>query len=112
MKWSDRSRGDAFFNKRKTQIRNLILSLSGNDIVALMLDVLNQDELNQIREKHIQALKIIGEVVSNREIVKQKHKHHFIRPLRLAGFSTSQAREFGFQLTSNLWLSRLDQTER
>lgn len=71
-KWSNRQ-----VNSRRTytlmkRIRRFLKSVSGDDIVALLIDVLNKEEKEQLSLKYIDALKNLSNSVNNTSIVKQK----------------------------------------
>lgn len=110
MKWSDRNR--IFIYDLKDKIRNYLNSLSGNDIVSMLNDILDVSEKEELSIKYIDALKNMSKAVNDVSIVSQKKKHNFIRPLRQSGITFSQAKEFGFQFGSILWKSCLNDNER
>jgi hypothetical protein len=112
--WSKRSRDDQHFKNLKQRIKAFLMSVSGNDLVSMLNDVLNVDEVSSLKitKMHIQALKNLSTSVNNKSVVKPKSKHHFMRPLRQAGFSKDQAKSLGFRVSSTLWQSCLDSRER
>lgn len=110
MKWSDRNRTSIYDIKRK--IRKLLFCLSGDDLIPMLEDVLEINEKKELSKKYIEALKGISQAVNNTSIIKQKNKHHFIRPLRKSGLSYVQAKELGFDFFGLLWKSCLNEEER
>ena len=112
--WSNRARENQYFRELKQRIKRFLLSVSGNDLVAMLNDVLDVNEISNLKitKMHIEALRQISTAVNNKDVVKSKSKHHFIRPLRQSGFSISKAKELGFNFSIKLWISCQNTTER
>jgi hypothetical protein len=96
---------------RKIKIaRSLLTRISGNDLCGIIASLLEKSEFETLVHKYITALKGIAAAVD--ETIKSKDKHHFIRPIRLAGFKMDESKQLGFKFSSDLWISCLDDSER
>ena len=107
LRWNNRNKKSSYFSVLKKRIRSCLISLSGNDLPSMLLDILEKDDLAIIHSKYINALKN-----KSKMIVKQKNQHYFIRSIRQAGLSLDEAKELGFQCGKYLWRTCLDQNER
>jgi hypothetical protein len=107
-KWNKQSK-----NNRRIKIkaaRLMLTRFSGNDVCAILVDVLEKSEIETLAHKYIKALKGIAAAV--KETIKIKNKHHFIRPLRLAGLKFAEVKQLGFEVGTFLWQSCLDDSDR
>ena len=75
----------------------------------MLNDVLGSNNILDYSPKPTQALINLSTFINNR---KQKEKHHFIRPLRLAGLSLEEAKELGYKISNDLWANCLNSDER
>ena len=108
-KWSNRSKTSGHFDRLKKKIESFLLQLSGNDLSAMIEDVLKNRDLNC---KYKESLKKMSGALNNHSIIKPKLKHHIMRPLREAGLSLSQIKKLGFKCSDCLWAGCLNRTER
>ena len=86
-------------------IKKFLVSLSGNDLVSMISDILDKKELFNLYNKYAQALKKIGIKVCDKSIVKLRQKHHFINALRTSGFTLKETNELGFECGDLLWIN-------
>jgi hypothetical protein len=107
IRWSNRCKQSSFQTTLKEKIKRFLLALSGNDLVAMLDDVLETAEVKDLKyaKMHIETLRNMSVAVNKIELVKPKNKHNFIRPFRQAGFSLPQVKELGFKCSKNLWKS-------
>jgi hypothetical protein len=110
--WGTRNRRNGYFTVLRQRIRRFLERLSGNDITAMINDILTKHEVIYLQNKYIQTLRGISQAVNNKNIVKSKSKHHFIRPARHSGLSCGEIRELGFICSDDLWESCVDINER
>lgn len=108
--WNQRNKKTKNFKKTKDKVLNFIKCVSGDDIMGMLVDVLDEKLLHQIQSKFKNALKLISDSVNNK--IKSKNKHNFIRPLRKAKLTQSEAHELGFKFSPDLWLSCLSDHDR
>jgi hypothetical protein len=85
-------------HRLKVKVRKVLVDLAGNELVDMLLDILNHEELHRLQEQSFGAFRRLSHVVNDSKVVKPVHRHHFIRPLRLAGFSLGQVKDFGFNV--------------
>ena len=112
LRWNSRNKKSSYFNVLKKRIKRFLISLSGNDLPSMILDILDIKDLACIHSRYINALKNISDPVNSKSIVKQKNQHYFIRSIRQAGLSLREARELGFQCGKHLWRTCLDPNKR
>ena len=84
MQWSLRDKKSTNHKRLKKRISEFLISLSGNDLIEMILDVIGKNKREILFKKFIKALKGLS-FVSNKS--KKKNRHHFIRPLRKAGMT-------------------------
>ncbi len=111
-RWDARSKTSGCFRILRQRVRRFLASLSGNNIISMLDDVLTHTEKQNLSLKYIQALRGLSTAVNNTQIVKQKKLHHFIRPLRLAGITMPEINELGFKCGKFLWRTCLNINER
>ena len=100
-KWSTRSRANSFFDKLKALVRLLLTIISGNDICAMLRDVLTIKERDTFQYTKIaDAMRNIGAEVNKSP---PKTRHPFIRSIKEAGVSRRSALRAGFKLSPFLW---------
>ena len=100
-KWSTRSRGNSFFDQLKASVKRLLTIISGNDICAMLRDVLTLKERDHFQYTKIaDAMRNIGAEVNKST---PKTRHTFIRSLKDAGVSRRNAFKAGFKPSSHLW---------
>jgi hypothetical protein len=109
-KWSNRNKSSQYYKKIKEKINNFLQCLSGNDVSAMLSDVLEENSILRIQSKYKQALINISDSVNKK--IKKKNQHNFIRPLRKAKLTLSQSKELGFKCGTFLWQSCLDESDR
>jgi hypothetical protein len=68
------------------------------------------EEKEKISQKYIVALQGIAKSVNSS--VPLKNKHNFIRPLRSATLTLSQAKKLGFNCGKRLWINSVFDKER
>ena len=68
------------FQNLKEKVRNFLAMLSGDDFLNMLSDILK--EKDNLRIKHIEALKGLSEEVNN---TNANYNHSNIRPRRLSG---------------------------
>jgi hypothetical protein len=107
--WSNRSKTCGYFNRLKKKIERFLIRLSGNDLNAMLEDVLN---IGNFDCKYKESLKRMSNFLCNNSIIKPKKKHHIIRPFREAGLNLSQVHDLGFKCSHRLWNDCLDTSER
>lgn len=108
-KWSNRSKTSGHFDRLKKKIEFFLVQLSGNDLSAMIEDVLKNRDLNC---KHKESLKKMSGALNDHSIIKPRHRHHIMRPFREAGLSLSQINKLGFKCSHGLWAGCLNPTER
>ncbi len=111
-RWSTRANTNGYFRLLKQRIRQFLINLSGDEITDMLKDVLTKPEISSLSAKYLNALREISVAVNNSSIIKPKRKHHFIRPLRLAGITKRQVNELGFRCGKKLWRSCLNRNGR
>jgi hypothetical protein len=110
--WSTRHKSSPNFRLLKQKIKLFLINLSGNDLISMLNDVLEENEVAELNYAHIhiQALRHISLAVNQK--TKPKDKHFFIRPLRVGGLSRNQAKGLGFNLSDKIWKSCLIRNDR
>ena len=108
-RWSERDKRSPYFQNLKEKIRNFLVKLSGDDILKMLSDILNDNEKDNLRIEHIEALKGISEAVN---ATKAINKHSYKRPIHLSGLSLSEAKSLGFSISKDLWKSCLNPEDR
>lgn len=105
-KWSLRHEKSTQIRK---EIRELLIVLSGNDLISMISSILTKEEIESLNLKHVECLKKLSDYYKT---IKPKERHHFIRPFREANFSRSETINLGFLCSKNLWLTCLNNNER
>ncbi|CAF0925295.1 unnamed protein product, partial [Brachionus calyciflorus] len=115
-KWSNRfrvassNRKSWYLGKLKKQIRHILGIISGNDIIAMLKDVLHKKERKQLSfECYIDSLKNLIDFYKS---IKLKERHKFIRPIKNSGVCYSELRDMGFPVSRHLWESCEKSNER
>ena len=103
IRWSQRNKSSGYFKLLKKRIKQFL------ELSQMLNDVLGSNNLLEHSPKPTQALINLSTAINNR---KQKEKHHFIRPLRLAGLSLEEAKELGYNISKDLWANCLNTNER
>lgn len=103
--WSRRNKNTGCFYRLKQKVKHLLICLSGNDICAMIKDILTSNELREVSSNYVIALKKMSKAVNDKTITKSKQKHYFIRPLRDSGLHLQEVKELGFKCSWDLWKS-------
>ena len=104
IEWGTRLKGSGFFKNLRRRLRSFLDKLSGGDMIVMLHDILTKQELSSVYSKHVRALTKLGRVVSNKQIVKPRDKHYFIRAIRESGIGLTECKELGFVCSKNLWI--------
>jgi hypothetical protein len=108
-KWSSRNKTCGHSKQLRKKLERFLTRISGNDLNAMFHDIFKSQDFNP---KYKESLRKMSQAINNKTIVKPKHKHHFIRPLREAGLTKKEVNSLGIQCSDGLWKNCLDQTER
>ena len=82
--------------------RRCLSYLSGGQIVALLQDILYEEEKERIADRHRRAILRLGEVVKH---FKPQLKGNILNAMRQSGFSKEDLRERGWSFSTHLWNS-------
>ena len=82
--------------------RRCLSYLSGGHIVAILKDILYEEEKERIASKYRLAIIRIGETAKH---FKPKQKGILLDALRQSGFTKDELRERGWTFSTNLWNS-------
>jgi hypothetical protein len=83
--------------------------IKGNDIIAMLKDVLSKEQISLLAFEHTKALKKFGDLCNNQP---NKEKFQFLCPLKYAGFSLSEAKKLNFIVGDDLWKNCLNPLPR
>ena len=114
-KWSTRSVMNGITNDANLikKCRKLLDIISGYDKVAMLKNILNRREKEQINSentrKYENALTMLSEL-SNDCSLKKRYK--FIHPLRSSRLTFKKAKELNFKVGQHLWKSCTNLVER
>lgn len=86
--------------KKKKKVRQVLELISGNNLIEMLKDVLNNDEKNQLNEKINSALSNMDNIF---KMTKPKNKHRISLAFKRARISLRKARNLGFNISSKLW---------
>ena len=107
--WSVRNKRSGSHKKLIYNVRHILRQISGNNILAMITNILTAKEKCLLHVKHTRALQNYGQVYNS---TPQKQRHKYLYPLRKAGISIQEARSLGFHATFHMWKSCTRTNER
>ncbi|CAF0891443.1 unnamed protein product [Brachionus calyciflorus] len=115
-RWSDRfqitgsNRISWYILQLKKEVRLILNTLSGNDIVGMLQSILSNKEKEIISfNSYKEALKNLSSYYNEVEL---KERHRFVKQLKNSDLNFSKTRRLGFKVSRHLWDTCSDSNDR